>query len=69
MTIEDFYTSAQIPFRLVNVQGEMQPVLDRRGFLHMVTFSARAAPDGAHSVRLRIPPIRSSSHLERVELD
>lgn len=50
MSIGDLYTKAEVPHRIVNVNGKMLPILDRRGWLHLITFEARAAPGESHEV-------------------
>lgn len=51
MSLGDLYTKASIPHRIVNINGKMVPILDRRGWLHLITFEARAAPSESHGVR------------------
>jgi hypothetical protein len=58
--LQSFYDAAGIPYRIVTLNGAHTPIIDRRGFLHMVVFEARAAPEEAHQVL--VPPDGAGFH-------
>lgn len=55
MASGDLWAKASIPHRIVNVNGQMTPILDRRGFLHLAVFAIRASPSETHQVRPLCP--------------
>lgn len=45
--LASFYTTASIPFRYVQTPQGQIPVVDRRGWLHLAVYEARATPQEA----------------------
>jgi hypothetical protein len=43
--LQSLYDMAAIPYQVVTIRGVRVPILDRRGFLHMLTFKVRAQPE------------------------
>jgi hypothetical protein len=55
--IQTYYNMSSIPYHVVVINGIPTPILDRRGFLHMIVFDIRATPDDSHLVRAARPPL------------
>ncbi|GJE97896.1 hypothetical protein PsYK624_141180 [Phanerochaete sordida] len=52
--LESFYTTAAIPFRYVQTPRGQVPVVDRRGWLHLEVWEARAMPQEAFETWTKI---------------
>lgn len=61
-TLQTFYDQVGIPYVMGTVNGHNQPVLDRRGWLHLVVSVIRAAPDDFHRVSPFLIHSQSHSH-------
>ncbi|KDQ57985.1 hypothetical protein JAAARDRAFT_193470 [Jaapia argillacea MUCL 33604] len=46
--LQSYYDAGSIPYTIGVVNGRQVPVLDRRGFLHMVVYDSRAIPVEEH---------------------
>ncbi|KIP05120.1 hypothetical protein PHLGIDRAFT_36580 [Phlebiopsis gigantea 11061_1 CR5-6] len=46
--LPSFYDMASIPHRYVQTQNGQVPIVDRRGWLHLSVFEARASPEESH---------------------
>jgi hypothetical protein len=48
--MQEYYNIASVPYQIVPINGIPTPILDRRGFLHMIVFDVRSDPNGTHQV-------------------
>jgi hypothetical protein len=49
--IGTYYNAASIPYQRFMINDISTPVLDRRGFLHVLVYDARVDPEETHKAR------------------